>query len=309
MTKLAFVFPGQGSQQVGMLSEFLDEYSVVGDTFAEASDALGYDVKSLILDGPAEELNKTEKTQPALVTVSTALYRAWSSKVDVQPTLFAGHSLGEYSALVASGVISFADAVKIVELRGQLMQQAVPAGEGKMAAILGLTDEQVVEGCAQAAEGQVVSAVNFNTPGQVVIAGQTPAVERAIEVLKGMGAKRAMPLPVSVPSHCALMEPAAEKLASEFESIQFNAPGAPIVQNRVATAVTDVAEIRANLLEQLYQPVQWTKSVEFMSAQGITEIIECGPGKVLSGLNRRIAKELTHTALGDLNSFQKRIGA
>ncbi|TCS42559.1 ACP S-malonyltransferase [Reinekea marinisedimentorum] len=309
MTKLAFVFPGQGSQQVGMLADFFGQYPQVDETFAEASDVLGYDMKALVLDGPVEELSKTEKTQPALVTASTALYRAWSSKQDAEPSLFAGHSLGEYSALVASGVMSFADTVKIVELRGQLMQQAVPAGQGLMAAILGLTDEQVVEGCAKAAEGEVVSAVNFNTPGQVVIAGQKAAVERAIEILKAMGAKRAMPLAVSVPSHCALMEPAAEKLAVAFEEITFNAPSAPIVQNRVAQAVTDVAQIRKNLLEQLYQPVQWTKSVEFMAAQGITEIIECGPGKVLSGLNRRIAKELTHTALGDLASFEKRVGA
>lgn len=308
MTKLAFVFPGQGAQQVGMLADFITEYSVVSDTLSEASDVLGYDVKSLMLEGPAEELNKTEKTQPALVAASTALYRLWKDQNGSDAALFAGHSLGEYSALVASGVISFADALKTVELRGQLMQQAVPPGEGLMAAILGLTDEQVVEGCAQAAEGDVVSAVNFNTPGQVVIAGQKPAVERAIAVLKEAGAKRAMPLAVSVPSHCALMKPAADQLAGKLDEIAFNVPSAPVVQNRVATAVTDVDAIRANLLEQLYQPVQWTRSVEFLAAQGIEEIVECGPGKVLSGLNRRIAKGLTHTALGDLASFQKRIG-
>jgi [acyl-carrier-protein] S-malonyltransferase len=292
-----------------MLSDIAEHYPQIEETFTEASDALGYDMKSLVMNGPAEELNKTEKTQPALVTVSTALYRAWSSRMDVQPALFAGHSLGEYSALVASGAISFADAVRVVELRGQLMQQAVPAGYGLMAAILGLTDEQVIEGCEKASEGEVVSAVNFNTPGQVVIAGQKTAVERAIEILKEMGAKRAMPLSVSVPSHCALMEPAAEKLALEFEKISFNTPSAPIVQNRVAQGVLNVDELRKNLLEQLYQPVLWTKSVEYIAAQGVSEIIECGPGKVLTGLNRRVAKELTHTVLGDLASFEKRTGA
>ena len=308
MSKLAFVFPGQGSQQVGMLSEFLDAFPKVSDVFAEASDALGYDMKSLILDGPAEELNKTEKTQPALVTASTALYQVWCQQSDQTPALFAGHSLGEYSALVASGALGFADALKLVELRGQLMQQAVPAGEGMMAAILGLSDEQVVEGCAKASEGAVVSAVNFNTPGQVVIAGEKAAVERAMLVLKEMGAKRAMPLAVSVPSHCALMKPAADKLASEFDAIQFNTPSAPIVQNRTAKAVTDVSEIKANLLEQLYQPVLWTGSIEYIVSAGATEILECGPGKVLTGLNKRIAKELTHTVLGDLSSFQQRLG-
>lgn len=308
MSKLAFVFPGQGSQQVGMLADLAAEYDVISQTFLEASDALGYDIASLIADGPLEELNKTEKTQPALLTASVALYRLWLKQGGQQADLFAGHSLGEYSALVTSGVLEFTDAVKLVELRGQLMQKAVPAGEGLMAAILGLTDEQVVEGCEKAAEGDVVSAVNFNTPGQVVIAGSKAAVERAMAVLKEMGAKRAMPLNVSVPSHCALMKPAAEQLAETLSKTQFNAPSAPIVQNRVANAVTDVEQVKQNLLEQLYMPVLWTNSVAYMAENGVEEIVECGPGKVLTGLNKRIAKEVTHTVIGDLASFNNRLG-
>ncbi len=308
MTKLAFVFPGQGSQQVGMLSDFIAEYKIVSETLSEASDVLGYDLSALIKDGPIETLNQTEKTQPALVAVSTALYRCWTSMNDATPVLFAGHSLGEYSALVASGSLTFADALTLVELRGQLMQEAVPSGEGLMAAVLGLSDEQVVEGCLQASQGEVVSAVNFNTPGQVVIAGQKSAVKRAMDVLKGMGAKRVMPLSVSVPSHCDLMKPAAEALAGKLSATQFKQPAAPIVQNRVATGVTSVDDIRANLLEQLYMPVQWTKSIEYIASQGVDEIVECGPGKVLTGLNKRIAKEAIHTPIGDLASFQKRIG-
>jgi [acyl-carrier-protein] S-malonyltransferase len=308
MSKVAFVFPGQGSQQVGMLSEFMTEYNVVSETFAEASDTLGYDVKSLVLDGPIELLNQTEKTQPALLTASTALYRLCVETIGIKADLYAGHSLGEYSALVASNALPFSEAVKLVELRGQLMQEAVPAGEGLMAAILGLADEQVVEGCKEAELGEVVSAVNFNTPGQVVIAGSKVAVERAMVILKEKGAKRTLPLSVSVPSHCALMKPAAEKLAEQLKNSSFSSPSAPIIQNRTAEPVSDVETLKINLLEQLYMPVQWTKSVEAIAQSGITEIIECGPGKVLSGLNKRIAKELTHTVIGDLASFQKRLG-
>ena len=308
MTSVAFVFPGQGSQQIGMLGDFSNEFESINDTFAEASSVLGYDMKSLILNGPIEDLNKTEKTQPALLAASVALYRLWLQRGGSKPTLYAGHSLGEYSALVASGVLGFAEAVKLVELRGQLMQQAVPAGEGLMAAVLGLSDEDVVAGCAEAAEGDIVAAVNFNTPGQVVIAGAKAAVERAMIVLKSKGAKRVMALNVSVPSHCALMRPAADKLALVLEETTFNVPSSAIIQNRVALPVTDVNEIRKNLLEQLYMPVLWTKSVEQMALLGVNEIIECGPGKVLSGLNKRIAKEITHTSIGDLAAFQTRLG-
>lgn len=308
MTKIAFVFPGQGSQTVGMLSDFHAEYSVVKKCFEEASDAVGYDLAALVLQGPAEELAKTEKTQPALLAASTALYRLWMQEVGQSPVLFAGHSLGEYSALVASGVIDFAEAVKLVELRGQLMQKAVPANEGLMAAILGLDDEQVIKGCAEAAQGDVVSAVNFNTPGQVVIAGAKGAVERAIIVLKAAGAKRAMPLSVSVPSHCALMKPAAEALSDVLSKTEFRSPSAPVVQNRTAQPVEDVTQLRKNLLEQLYQPVLWAQSVDYIANAGVEEIVECGPGKVLTGLNKRIAKDLTHTVIGSLESFQQRLG-
>lgn len=308
MSNIAFVFPGQGSQQVGMLTDFSEQFQVVRDTIAEANDALGYDLGALIAAGPIEELNQTEKTQPALLTASVALYRLWLAQGGEKPQLYAGHSLGEYSALVASGVLAFTDAVKLVELRGQLMQQAVPAGEGLMAAVLGLDDEQVIRGCEAAAQGDVVSAVNFNTQGQVVIAGARAAVERAMDELKGMGAKRVMPLNVSVPSHCALMKPAAEKLADALNATAFSAPSAPVVQNRVAQPVEDIEQIKTNLLEQLYMPVLWTKTVEYIAGAGIDEIVECGPGKVLTGLNKRMAKSLSHSAIGQLNSFQERIG-
>ena len=308
MSKVAFVFPGQGSQQIGMLADIAQSYPVISETFSEASDVLGYDMSALINDGPIELLNSTEKTQPALLCASVALFRAFTANTDIQPSYMAGHSLGEYSALVASGVISFADAVKLVEMRGQFMQKAVPAGEGLMAAILGLDDDKVVEVCQQAAQGEVVSAVNFNTTGQVVIAGQKSAVERAMAALKEAGAKRAMPLNVSVPSHCALMKPAADQLAEQLTTINFTAPNCPIIQNRVAKAVTNLDEIRANLLEQLYMPVLWTNSVSYMADQGVEEIIECGPGKVLSGLNKRIAKDTTHTAIGSLSAFEERVG-
>lgn len=308
MMKIAFVFPGQGSQQVGMLADLAKSNPVITHTYAEASAALGYDMGRLIADGPAEELNKTENTQPALLTASIALFRLWEARGGVLPALLAGHSLGEYSALVASGALEFADAVKLVQLRGQLMQQAVPSNEGLMAAILGLTDEQVVAGCRQAEQGEVVAAANFNTPGQVVIAGARAAVERAIEVLKEMGAKRALPLAVSVPSHCLLMAPAAERLAEQLHRIPIAAPKVPVVQNRVAQAVTDITAIKTNLTEQLYEPVLWSASVTQLVELGVEEIIECGPGKVLTGLNKRIAKQVTHTVISDLDSFTNRLG-
>ena len=308
MSKIAFVFPGQGSQSVGMLADFVAQYDIVKACLQEASDALGYDLTKLMLEGPEEDLAKTEKTQPALLAASISLYRLWQQHSDQAPTLFAGHSLGEYSALVAAGVLSFVDAIKLVELRGQLMQKAVPQGEGLMAAILGLSDEQVIKGCAQAAQGDIVSAVNFNTPGQVVIAGATAAVERAMAILKEAGAKRAMPLNVSVPSHCALMKPAAEALASALNATQFQVPVAPIVQNCTAQPVDDIATLRSNLLEQLYQPVLWTQTAQYIEQSGVEEIIECGPGKVLTGLNKRVAKELTHTVISTVESFQTRLG-
>ena len=241
---LAFVFPGQGSQSLGMLAELGAQQSVVVDTFAEASSALGYDLWALTQTGPEEQLNQTDKTQPAILAASIAIWRLWQTESGAQPAFVAGHSLGEYSALVAAGSLPFADAIKLVELRGQLMQQAVPAGQGGMAAILGLEDADVLAACAEAAQGEVVSAVNFNAPGQVVIAGSAAAVERAIEACKAKGAKRAMALPVSVPSHCDLMRPAAERFASSVESIEWQAPQIPLVQNVSAAVVADLEVLK-----------------------------------------------------------------
>lgn len=292
---LAFVFPGQGSQAIGMLAELAGDYPQIGEAFTEAADALGYDLWQLCQDGPEAELNRTDRTQPAILAASVALWRVWEANSSVRPAFVAGHSLGEYSALVVAGVISFADALRLVERRGQLMQQAVPAGEGAMAAILGLADEQIIALCAEAAQGEVVSAVNFNAPGQVVIAGQAAAVERAIEACKAAGAKRAIPLPVSVPSHCALMKPAAEQLSRDFEQLSWKQPQITLVQNVSARPAADLDALRKQLVEQLYSPVRWVESIEFMAAQGVTDLIECGPGKVLSGLNKRCVKGIaTH---------------
>lgn len=287
---LAFVFPGQGSQAVGMLAELAADHPQIGDTFAEAAEALGYDLWQLCQNGPEAELNRTDRTQPAILAASVALWRVWEANSAARPAFVAGHSLGEYSALVVARVIGLADALRLVERRGQLMQQAVPAGEGAMAAILGLTDEQIIDLCAQAAEGEVVSAVNFNAPGQVVVAGQKAAVQRAIEACKAAGAKRAIELPVSVPSHCALMRPAAEQLAKDFEQLNWQEPAITLVQNVSARPAPDLTTLRAQLVEQLYSPVRWVESVEYIAAQGVTDLIECGPGKVLSGLNKRCAK-------------------
>ena len=289
-SSLAFVFPGQGSQTVGMLAELGAQHAVIRETFAEASAALGYDLWALTQEGPAELLNQTDKTQPAILAASVALWRLWLAEGGAQPAFVAGHSLGEYSALVAAGSLAFADAVRLVELRGQLMQQAVPAGQGGMAAILGLDDDAVRAACAEAAQGEVVSAVNFNAPGQVVIAGSAAAVERAIEACKARGAKRAMALPVSVPSHCALMRPAAEKFAAAVEAIDWQLPQIAIVQNTSAQVPADLAVLKRDLLEQLYSPVRWVESVVLLAERGVTELVECGPGKVLSGLNKRCAK-------------------
>lgn len=299
MTQFAFVFPGQGSQTVGMLAELAATYPQVEATFREASDALGYDLWQLVSAGPAEELNKTWQTQPALLAASVAIYRVWQQQGGKQPALMAGHSLGEYSALVCAGVIDFADAIKLVELRGKLMQEAVPEGTGAMQAIIGLDDAAIRKACEESAQGQVVSPVNFNSPGQVVIAGNKEAVERAGAACKAAGAKRALPLPVSVPSHCALMKPAADKLAVALENITFNAPSVPVVNNVDVKCESDAAAIRHALVRQLYSPVRWTESVEFMASQGITQLLEMGPGKVLTGLTKRIVDSLTAAAVND----------
>ena len=300
---LAFVFPGQGSQSLSMLAEHGAQRPQILDTFAEASDALGYDLWALTQQGPEEQLNQTDKTQPAILTASVALWRAWLAETSARPAFVAGHSLGEYSALVAAGSLSLAAAVKLVEHRGQLMQQAVPAGQGGMAAILGLEDADVLAACAEAAQGEVVSAVNFNAPGQVVIAGGAAAVERAIEACKARGAKRAMPLPVSVPSHCALMRPAAERFADAVAAIDWQTPQIALVQNVSAAVVTDLDTLKRDLLAQLYSPVRWVESIVCLSTQGVTELVECGPGKVLSGLNKRCVKGINTYNLDTPDAF------
>jgi len=300
---LAFVFPGQGSQSLNMLAEHGAQRPVILETFAEASEALGYDLWALTQQGPEEQLNQTDKTQPAILTASLALWRAWLAESEARPAFVAGHSLGEYSALVAAGSLSLAAAVKLVEHRGQLMQQAVPAGQGGMAAILGLEDADVLAACAEAAQGEVVSAVNFNAPGQVVIAGGAAAVERAIEACKARGAKRALPLPVSVPSHCALMRPAAERFAEAVSIIDWQAPQIALVQNVSAAAVTDLEGLKRDLLAQLYSPVRWVETIVCLSAQGVTDLVECGPGKVLSGLNKRCVKGINTHNLDTPDAF------
>lgn len=299
MSKFAIVFPGQGSQAVGMLAELAEQFDVVKQTFAEASDALGYDLWALVQNGPVEDLNQTHRTQPALLTASVAIWRVWQQQGGEQPTVLAGHSLGEYSALVCAGVIDFKEAVKLVELRGQLMQEAVPAGVGAMSAIIGLDNDAIAKACEEAAQGQVVSPVNFNSPGQVVIAGNKEAVERANVLCKEAGAKRALPLPVSVPSHCALMKPAADKLAVALESIEFSAPAVPVINNADVATETDPAAIKQALVKQLYGPVRWTESVERMAEEGIEQLLEMGPGKVLTGLTKRINRALGSAAVND----------
>ncbi|WP_154142520.1 ACP S-malonyltransferase [Vibrio vulnificus] len=303
MSKFAIVFPGQGSQAVGMLADLGEQYEIVKQTFAQASEALGYDLWALVQNGPAEDLNQTFRTQPALLASSVAIWRVWQELGLAQPENLAGHSLGEYSALVCAGVIDFQEAIKLVELRGQLMQEAVPAGTGAMYAIIGLDDEAIAKACEEAAQGEVVSPVNFNSPGQVVIAGSKDAVERAGSLCKEAGAKRALPLPVSVPSHCALMKPAAEKLAVALESIEFKAPQLPVINNVDVVAETDPAKIKDALVRQLYSPVRWTESVELMSSQGVEKLLEMGPGKVLTGLTKRIVKSLEAAAVNDVASL------
>ncbi|EKO3921036.1 ACP S-malonyltransferase [bacterium 19MO03SA05] len=304
MSKFAIVFPGQGSQAIGMLAELGEQYDVVKQTFSQASEVLGYDLWALVQQGPAEDLNQTHRTQPAILAASVAIWRVWQSLNLPQPEVLAGHSLGEYSALVCSGVIDFQQAISLVELRGRLMQEAVPAGTGAMYAIIGLDDEAIANACQQAAQGQIVSPVNFNSPGQVVIAGQKEAVERAGVLCKEAGAKRALPLPVSVPSHCALMKPAAEKLAIALAGLQFNSPSIPVINNVDVLAETDPAKIKDALVRQLYNPVRWTEAVQSMSDQGIEKLIEVGPGKVLTGLTKRVVKTLDAVAVNDSASFE-----
>lgn len=294
----AFVFPGQGSQSVGMMAAYGDE-AAIRDTFAEASDALGFDLAALVAEGPAEALNQTINTQPAMLAAGVAVYRLWLARGGAQPALMAGHSLGEYTALACAGALGFADALKLVRLRAEAMQSAVPEGVGAMAAVLGLDDDTVRAVCAEAAQDEVLEAVNFNSPGQVVIAGHKAAVDRGCALAKEKGAKRALPLPVSVPSHCALMKPAAEKLLIALNAIEVKAPLVPVIHNADVASHGDPAAIRDALARQLYSPVRWVESMQAMAAQGVTRIAECGPGKVLAGLNKRILDNVPTLALAD----------
>lgn len=299
---IAFVFPGQGSQAIGMLNGFAGN-AVVADTIAEASDAIGFDLGKLIAEGPKEQLDLTTNTQPVMLASAVAFHRAWIAAGGAQPALVAGHSLGEYSALVASGVIAFKDAVPLVRFRAQAMQEAVPVGQGGMAAILGLSDDDVRAACAEAAQGEVVEPVNFNAPAQVVIAGHKAAVERACEAAKAKGAKRALPLPVSAPFHSSLLKPASDRLRDYLAQLNFSAPSIPLINNVDVAIVNDPAAIKDALVRQAASPVRWVESVQKMAASGVTRVIECGPGKVLTGLAKRINGDLVADAIVDQASL------
>jgi [acyl-carrier-protein] S-malonyltransferase len=300
---IAFVFPGQGSQSVGMLGELAEMYPLVTETFEEASDALGFNLWKLVSEGPDSDLNQTHNTQPALLAAGVSVWRVWEQQGFSAPVMMAGHSLGEYSALVSAGAIAFADGVRLVAERGRLMQEAVPAGTGAMAAILGLEDQAVIDVCSASADDQVVQAVNFNSPGQVVIAGHKEAVARAVEAAKAAGAKRAVELPVSVPSHCDLMRPAAGKLAEQLKETAVTAPVIPVLHNVSVSAESDPDMIRQRLVEQLYSPVRWVETIQAMKREGVMHVVEAGPGKVLTGLMRRIDRELDASALFDPRGF------
>jgi [acyl-carrier-protein] S-malonyltransferase len=299
MTKFAFVFPGQGSQAIAMLDGFAGN-PVVAQTVAEASEALGFDLGKLIAEGPKEELDLTTNTQPVMLTAAVATYRAWIAAGGPVPSVVAGHSLGEYSALVAAGVISFKDAVPLVRFRAQVMQEAVPVGQGTMAVVLGLSDDDVRAACAEAAAaGGVVEAVNFNAPAQVVIAGDTAAVERACEIAKGKGAKRAMKLPVSAPFHSSLLKPASDRLRDYLANITFAAPQIELINNVDVAVLNDPAAIKDALVRQAAAPVRWVETVQKIAADGVTKVVECGPGKVLMGLTKRIDANLVGDAIYD----------
>ena len=302
MTKFAFVFPGQGSQAIGMLNGFADNL-VVRQTVAEASEALQFDLGKLIAEGPKEELDLTTNTQPVMLTAAVACYRAWIAAGGKAPSIVAGHSLGEYSALVASGVIPFNIAVPLVRFRAQVMQEAVPVGQGGMAAILGLSDEDVRAACIDSAQGEVVEAVNFNAPAQVVIAGHKAAVVRACDAAKAKGAKRALPLPVSAPFHSSLLKPASDRLRRYMSDLAFSSPQLPLINNVDVAIVQDVASIKDALVRQAASPVRWVETVQKMSEEGVTHVVECGPGKVLAGLTKRINGELIGEAIFDQPSL------
>lgn len=302
--KLSFIFPGQGSQSVGMMQGF-DSLPMVRDTFIEASDVLSQDIWQMVTAGTPEQLGLTVNTQPVMLAAGVASYRAWLGQHGQPPGIMAGHSLGEYSALVAAGALLFADALPLVRLRAEAMQDAVAEGVGAMAAILGLDDDVVRVVCAEAAQGEVLEPVNFNSPGQVVIAGNKAAVERGMILAREKGAKRALLLPVSVPSHCALMRPAAEQLAAYLESVTINPPQIPVLHNADVMAYSDPAQIRSALARQLYSPVRWVETVRAMAAQGVTHTVECGPGKVLAGLNKRIDNNIQAYALTSADAIDE----
>ncbi|MDA1107034.1 MAG: ACP S-malonyltransferase [Proteobacteria bacterium] len=296
---LAFVFPGQGSQSIGMLAELAQSHAEIEATYAEASRVLGYDLWALVQQGPETDLNLTCKTQPAMLAAGVAAWRVWQARGGAQPAYLAGHSLGEYTALVCAGALEFGSAIDLVARRGEFMQAAVAEGSGAMAAILGLDDAKVRAVCAEAAQGVVVEAVNFNSPGQVVVAGESAAVARALELAKQAGAKRALLLPVSVPSHCALMRPAAEHLGERLRNTSLQTPRIPVINNVDAAAYRDAASIRDGLTRQLYQPVRWVEVIQALAQKGVDVLVECGPGKVLAGLNKRIAPEMKTLPLYD----------
>jgi len=303
---IVVVFPGQGSQSIGMLADYAETWPIIEETFKQASDALGYDCWDIVCNGPAEKINKTEITQPIMLAADIAVMRVMVQQCMLTPMVFAGHSLGEYAALVAAESLDFVDAIKLVSKRGQLMQAAVPEGEGAMAAIIGLNDEAIIQICQQVSDdcGAPVEAVNFNSPGQVVIAGATDAVNKAMEALKEEGAKRALPLPVSVPSHSSLMKPAADDLAVYLKDVTINKPKIQVIHNVDAKSHDDPDAIRDALVKQLYNPVQWTHTIQIVT-DGADVIVECGPGKVLGGLTRRINKDVTSFSLDKLASMQK----
>lgn len=304
MSKIAFVFPGQGSQSLGMMTAWEEHQSIVIDVYKQASDALGYDLWSIVSEGPENKLNQTEVTQPAMLCAGVASWEILKQQVDVEAELMAGHSLGEYTALVCAGSISLLDAVKLVRKRAQLMQSAVAEGEGSMAAIMGLDDSDVIKACEAVTDG-VVEAVNFNAPGQVVIAGQAKAVTQAMANASDLGAKRALPLSVSVPSHCSLMSDAAEQLAEALTGVELQMPQIPVVHNQNADLADSVESIRELLKLQLSKPVKWVDCVQTMAGRGIDTLVECGPGRVLAGLTRRINRDLSAHAVYDAASLLK----
>ena len=303
---IAVVFPGQGSQSIGMLADYAETWPQIEETFKQVSDVLAYDCWDIVCNGPVEKLNQTEITQPVMLAADIAVMRVMAQQCMLTPFVFAGHSLGEYAALVAAESLDFEDAIKLVAKRGQLMQSCVPEGEGAMAAIIGLNDTQIIQLCEQLSEetNSVVEAVNFNSPGQVVIAGATAAVNTAMQRLKDEGAKRVLPLPVSVPSHSSLMKPAADELAVYLKEVDVKTPKIQVIHNADAKSHEDPDEIREALVKQLYNPVRWTQTIQIIS-DGANAVVECGPGKVLSGLTRRINKEVASASLGSMASMQK----